>query len=137
MNIEQYVASLKNAYNAEKSFPFREICLDAEIELIENSYLYHAYAFKFNDNKRGILYDPTLRPMNLRYYVTKKLSHHLLRHFEREAPICLAEREAAYFAAAAVDSPLLTIDTPPWTSLLFSHYKIKRMLANHYYIVRE
>jgi len=128
-NIGQYVAFLKNSYNTS-SFPFQDICLDAGIELIENSYLHHA--FRFNDNKRGILYDPTLRSTPLRYYVTKKISHHLLLHFERETPICLAEREAEYFAATAIDLPFLVIDAPPWTSLLFSSNKVKRMLASHY-----
>lgn len=130
-NIEQYVAFLKHAYNREELFPFREICLDAGIDLIESRYVGYAYAFTFPD-RRGIIYDPGIRQLALNYYLTKKISHHLLRHFDRKLPVCLAEREAEYFAVAAIDPPLVILEAPSWISLIFFSNNVQRRLTNFY-----
>ncbi|MEK6939098.1 MAG: hypothetical protein AABX31_00065 [Nanoarchaeota archaeon] len=128
-NIEQYVAHLKDTYAAQ--FPFGLICEEAGIDLLENRALDFAYAFHFPD-RRGIVYDPGIRQSLLQYYLTKKLSHHLLGHFERETPIWKAEKEADCFTAAAIRPPWLMVETPLWTSLLISSSMLQRRLANHY-----
>ncbi|MDP3698988.1 MAG: hypothetical protein Q8R47_05365 [Nanoarchaeota archaeon] len=134
VSIEDYVASWRAAYGTGSLFPFQEICSNAGIELLQ-SRNGTAWAFKFENGPRGVAYDPHLPGYPLIYNLTKKISHHLLGHFEREPPIYLAEAEAHYFAAAAINVPLITlrcIHAPPWYGLFVSKEKIKRDLANHY-----
>ena len=108
-NLEGYVASLRTAYGTGGLLLWQEICSDAGIELLQNRYIWNTWAFKFEDGQRGILYNPALPRYPLAYNLTKKVSNHLLGHFEGEPPIYLVETEAHYFAAAAVGVPFITV----------------------------
>ena len=135
-SIEEYVASLKTDYGNDNYLPLQEICNDAGIELIQSQSLSDARAFKFKNGVRGVVYDPTMQTYPLLYNLTKKVSHHLLNHFERKPPIYLLEAEAHYFSAAAMNIPFLTlrgiIYFPSVYSLFISTEKIKQSLADHY-----
>lgn len=134
-SIEEFVASLKTDYGNDNCLPLQEICSDAEIELLQNRFISDVWAFKFKNGIKGVVYDPTMHTYPLLYNLTKKVSHHLLNHFEREPPICVLEAEAHYFSAAVMNIPFLTLRSiyaPSIYSLFISKEKIKQSLADHY-----
>ncbi len=134
-SIEEYVASLKTDYGNSNHLPLQKICSDAGIELLQNRFISDAWAFKFENRIRGVVYDPTMQTYPLLYHLTKKVSHHLLNHFERESPICVLEAEAHYFSAAVINISFLTLRSiyaPSIYSLFISKETIKQSLADHY-----
>lgn len=137
--VEEYVTFLRSFYDGN-NLSLQELCNDAGIQLLQDRFISNAWAFQFEDGPRGVVYDPTLPTLPLFYTLTKKVSHHLLRHFEREAPIYLAEQEAHYFAAALLNTPLLTlrcIHAPKWYSLFITQGMIKNYLTDHYSLQKK
>ena len=85
--------------------------------------------------KGGVILDPWLPEYPLEYLTLKKVSHHLLGHFERKLPVYLSEAESDYFAVAALRVPFITLHCMygvPLQALFTSEKEIKKILTKRY-----
>ena len=96
-SIEDYVLNLREEWGEDKRF-LENLCRYQGIEFLKGRRIYGSIAFKFEGEKRGVLFHEDSTP----FLKAKKIGHHFLGHFERNIPIYLTEAESNFFASAVM-----------------------------------